>query len=953
MRTLYATDASVYRELPLAVAYPKDSTDLQKLIHFAQAHHTSLIPRTAGTSLAGQCVGSGIVLDVSRYMNQVLEINPAEKWVWVQPGIIRDDLNQLLKAHNLWFSPNTSTSNRCMIGGMVGNNSCGSTSVKYGSTRDHLLAVNAMLHDGSEVTFAALDCDEFAEKCNLSTTEGNLYRHINDLLSDETNQIEIITEFPKESVHRRNTGYALDSLLFSEIFSPKEDPKPFNFCSLLAGSEGTLALFTAIKLQLSPLPPPHKLLVCGHFSDIHTALQASTHTLAFQPDAVEMLDHLILESTRNHLKYEKYRFFVKGNPAALICVELSADSTDEVAEKAQQLIAVWQKRDLGYAFPILSGSDIAKVWELRSAGLGLLANIAGDAKAVAVVEDTAVALEDLPQFIADFNHILAQYGKSSVHYGHAGAGELHLRPILNLKKAEDVKIFREIATQTAQLVKKYEGSNSGEHGDGRLRGEFLPILVGEHNYSLFKSIKNTWDPQHIFNPGKIVDTPPMDKHLRYETDQYPAVFESKFDFSPENSMLQLAEKCNGSGDCRRSQQAGANMCPTYMASLEEKQTTRARANLLREVLTQNKAPEAFSNEDLKAILDSCIACKACLSECPSKVDMSLLKSEFLYQYQKIKGKKFRNNLFAQQTDFYATASKFPSGFNLLQKLSAGLVKKMAGIASQRHLPLLAETTVEKWYRNNYARIQPKNPKASVYFFNDEFTNYLDAATGISAIKLLAALQIDVLLPVHTQSGRAQISKGLLDEARDLAKENVEKLFPLLNKNKVLIGVEPSAILGFRHEYPRLLHGELQEKAHRMSDFVLTVEEYLAQLQEKGLIGKEQFSTEAKHILLHVHCHQKALSSVHYSVATLSIPQNYHVEVIASACCGMAGSFGYEKENYEMSMKIGNMSLFPAVKKATNETIIAASGTSCRHQILDGTQKTAQHPVEILYESLLK
>ncbi|MCU0339967.1 MAG: FAD-binding oxidoreductase, partial [Spirosomaceae bacterium] len=607
MRTLYATDASAYREMPLAVAIPKDIDDLKTLIAFANQHRTSLIPRTAGTSLAGQVVGNGIVVDVSRTFTKILEINPEERWVRVQPGVVRDELNMALKPYNLYFGPETSTANRAMIGGMVGNNSCGSNSVVYGSTREHLLEVKALLSDGSEAVFgpqtAAADCPGGGFKGEIEAPSGGLgatiYRRTFALLSDPTNQAEIRKNFPKKSIERRNTGYALDMLLDSEPFG---GTRPFNMCQLIAGSEGTLCLLTELKLNLVPLPPETQGLLCGHFTTIDESLRATITALRYRPQAVELIDGYVLECAAANPEQRKNAFFVKNTPEgaypAILVVDLSRETPEEVEALAAQLEADWRKEGLGYHFPLLFGEDTKKIWTLRKAGLGLLSNLPGDEKAVAVIEDTAVDVNDQPAYIREFNQILQKHGMSAVHYAHAGSGELHLRPIINLKTKEGHGQFRLIAEEIATLVKKFQGSLSGEHGDGRLRGEFIPQMVGEHNYQLFKTLKKTWDPTGLFNPGKIVDTPPMDTFLRYEADQPTPDIPTYFRY-PNQTILQHAEQCNGSGDCRKTELSGGTMCPSYMATRNEKETTRARANILREMLTHSDKPNRFDHPEIK------------------------------------------------------------------------------------------------------------------------------------------------------------------------------------------------------------------------------------------------------------------------------------------------------------------------------------------------------------------
>ena len=950
MRILYATDASAYRELPLAVALPRNEDDLRKLIGFARENHTSLIPRTAGTSLAGQVVGKGIIVDLSQHFTAILELNKEERWVRVQPGVVRDELNLFLKPHGLYFGPETSTANRAMIGGMVGNNSCGSNSVVYRSTREHLLEVKALLSDGSEAVFKCLGTDQFHEKCEETTLEGKIYRHIRSILGNYDNQVEIRNEFPKKSVERRNTGYAIDLLLETDPFVAGQ--APFNFCALIAGSEGTLALLTEIKLNLVPLPSVHTGLLCIHFDTIDESLRANLLALKYNPSAAELIDHYILECTRDNLEQKQNRFFVKGDPGAILVVEFTESDMEMVHEKASALEADLRKAGLGYHFPLLTGPDTKKIWTLRKAGLGLLSNLPGDEKAVPVIEDTAVDVNDLPAYIREFNEILKKYGLYSVHYAHAGSGELHLRPILNLKTEEGNRMFRKIAEEIATIVKKYQGSLSGEHGDGRLRGEFIRQMVGEKNYRLLQEIKKTWDPQNIFNPNKIVDTPPMDQMLRYDPGQKTPAFPTLFRFHNQD-ILQHAEQCNGSGDCRKSHLSGGTMCPSYMATRNEKDTTRARANILREFLTRSDQPNRFDHREIYEVMDLCLSCKGCKSECPSNVDMAKLKAEFLQHYYDANGVPFRSRLIANFTASARLGATAPRLYNFVtqQPWLGSLIKKASGFATQRSLPTLYKQTLRDWYRKNPPR--GEKPGRKVYLFCDEFTNYNDTAIGIKSILLLRKLGYEVIIPDHLESGRTWLSKGLVRKAQEIARENIRLLSPLISASTPLLGIEPSAILCFRDEYPDLASDEQMDSAKTLSANSFMVEEFLASEARAGRIGAHQFSSEKRRILLHGHCQQKAVASLLPSQQCLSLPQLYSVEVIPSGCCGMAGSFGYEKEHYALSMQIGELVLFPSVRAADPDSLIAAPGTSCRHQIKDGTGRIALHPVEILWDALIK
>ena len=950
MRTLYATDASVYKMLPQAVALPKTVEDIKVLIQYARENNTSLIPRTAGTSLAGQCVGEGIVVDVSKHFTKILELNTEEGWVRVQPGVIRDELNAFLKPYGFFFGPNTSTANRCMIGGMVGNNSCGSTSIVYGSTRDHTLELTTILSDGSDAVFRDLTVEEYAEKIHQKGLEGDIYRFFHDKLSSKDIRERIKKEFPKASIQRRNTGYAVDLLLDTSPFVNTDSA--FNLCKLLAGSEGTLAFTTEIKLNISPLQAPEVVVVAPHFESIRATTKAVLTAMKHEPTACEMMDDLILQLTKDNIEQQKNRFFVEGDPVGMLMVEFRGQTLAEAEQKADAMIADMKVKSEGYAFPKVYGKDTAKVWALRSAGLGILANIPGDAKAVACIEDTAVALEDLPDYIDDFTEMMDNFGQKAVYYAHAGDGELHLRPVLNLKKAADIQHFHDITEATAKLVKKYKGSFSGEHGDGRVRAEFIPLMVGQENYELFKEIKKVWDKNGIFNPNKIVDADPMNTNLRYEPEQETPQFDTIFNFEKEGGILRMAEKCNGSGDCRKLSLSGGTMCPSYRATRNEKETTRARANTLRTFLTQNAKDNAFNHPEIKEVMDLCLSCKGCTSECPSNVDMATLKAEFLHQYQEANGVPLRSWAFANIGKLNGIGAYFPrlTNFTLTNPLTSGILKKVLNVAPERTLPTLHKTTLRRWFNKH----QPKpesNPISTVYLFCDEFTNFNDTEIGIKAVKLLTKLGYEVKMVEHEESGRAAMSKGLLKMAQKFAKANVEIFKSIITAETPLLGIEPSAILSFRDEYPRLVDKSEQEAAHNLGKNVLLIDEFLAREIEKGNITAAQFTDKKQHVKLHGHCHQKALSSIEKTAFILGLLENFTVEIIPSGCCGMAGSFGYEAEHYEVSMNVGEDVLFPAVRSAADDTIIVAIGTSCRHQIKDGTNRESWHLVEVLWESL--
>jgi FAD/FMN-containing dehydrogenase/Fe-S oxidoreductase len=997
-RTIYATDASEYQERPLAVAFPETDADVRELVRFAAAERVGLIPRAAGTSLAGQVVGGGIVVDAGRHLNRILSVDVERRTCRVQPGVVRNALNQHLAPLGLFFGPETSTASWAMIGGMVGNNSCGSNSIAYGSTRDHLIRARGFLADGSEATFGPLSAEEFAEKCaGPDSLETRIYRGIRDLLGDPAIRQLVRDSYPRPEVTRRNTGYALDALMdascFDQVFDSRGE-RPFNFCRLLAGSEGTLFFGVEYELNLIPLPPPGALMVV-HCTTVDEALHATLVAMRHRRGAdahraevvhaageclltgCELIDKKILDCTKDNAEQARNRSFVVGDPGAILVVEVKHADRGAVAAKLRVIEDELRSAGLGYAYPVLFGGEGDRVWELRRAGQGLVNNVPGDAKPREIVEDTAVAVEDLPAYIAEFDRLLAgKYGIECIHYAHAGAGELHLRPLFDLRTAAGLAMFRDVATDVAALVKKYRGSLSGEHGDGRLRGEFIRAMVGDECFRLLERVKRLFDPQGILNPGKIIDTPPMDTSLRILSDGPEPHHDTVFRFADTGGVVRAAEKCTGVGQCRKLAAMGGTMCPSYMATRDERHTTRARANVLRQTLSATRAAaDPWGDPRIADVMDLCLSCKACKSECPSNVDMARLKAEWQQHVHDVRGVPLRTRLVAGSAGALRRASLVPWAYNFAVSAPgvSRVVKRLLGFAAGRSLPPVHSTTLSAWLERREKRGQApfaaqekrgqarfaqqkvpvpfSPPLGRVHLFVDEFTDTLDVPVGIKAIELLESLGYEVVVPRHVDSGRAQLSKGLVREARDLAARNVELLADVVTDDAPLIGIEPSAILGFRDEYPDLVPERLAAAAKRLAARTLLVDEFLAREAAAGRIGAASFTEQPRRIRLHGHCHQKALASLAATTQALSLPRNYAVETIPSGCCGMAGSFGYEREHFELSMQIGELVLFPAVRAAAADVLIAAPGTSCRHQIKDGTGRTAQHPVEILHAAL--
>ena len=963
------------------------------LVKEAKERKTCLIPRAAGTSIAGQVVGNGIVVDTKGW-NRILKINPHEKWVRVQPGVVRDELNIALKPYGLHFSPETSTSNRCCIGGMFGNNSCGTHSLIYGSTRHHVLAAIGYLADGSKGEFKEYTIRElelrFGKKFWEIETHDKLVERIysqliNYAFNKETvNLIE--NNFPDRDLRRRSCGYAIDEVIEDLIYSEKPfEDRTINLCKLLAGSEGTLAFITELKVSLDPLPPKEKMVVCAHCNTLEGSFETNLIALKHAPAAVELMDGKILELSFQNLEQKRNSFFVDGMPAALLIAEFWGDTREEIDTKASAFEKDALASGLVYTNTRVYGSDVAKVWDLRKAGLGVLSGMKGDAKPIGVIEDTAVAPERLPDYMKDFGEMLERLHTSCVYYGHISTGELHLRPILNIKTSEGKKLFREIAEGTAKLVRKHKGSLSGEHGDGRLRGEFIPIMYGEEVYQLMRDVKKTWDPDGVFNMNKIVDTPPMDEWLRFAVGQQYAVEEelcsnntyynwrAAFDEckvegasgvrSQAHALMCSVEQCNGAGACLKSNLIGGTMCPAYKVSNNETHSTRARANILREILTRGFESEAFEGvtkgksvfdiPELSEVLDTCLACKGCLSECPSNVDMTKLRSEILQQKYNRHGTPFRSWMVARMAKMEELGALVRPLYNFFATFapSAWIIKKIVRFSVKRNIPKLSRHSMRKLVALE-SKKYPENDerKRKVYLFADEFTNLQEAELGLTFARLLLKLGYSVEIPKHVESGRAAISKGCLKLAKGYAIQNVESLHWLINDETPLVGIEPSCILSFRDEYPDLVPVELREKAKTLAKNCLLFDEFIMREVNAGRISSKSFKTIDAEVYLHGHCHQKSLIGIGKCAEMLRLIPGAKVNVIPSGCCGMAGSFGYEKEHYETSMAIGEMVLFPTIRTATEinkKVIVAAPGTSCRQQILDGTGIIAIHPIEVL------
>ncbi len=937
-RMLYATDASPYEKLPLGIVRPRHRDDCIALVRHAARHLVPLIPRAAGTSLAGQCVGDGLVVDVSRHMTETVDIDGATRRARVQPGVILEDLNDALKPRGLRFAPDTSTANRCMIAGMIGNNACGAYSILHGTTRDHVVDIEAVLADGTLARFGRLDAAALEAKRRLPTLEGQIYREVFEIIDEHRDLI--LERYPRPEVLRRNTGYALDVLARGRPWDAQGPP--FNLARLLCGSEGTLALVTEATLGLVPRAVA-RVLVCAHFDTIEAAMRGTLVAVRHAPAAVELLDRRILDETRHHLEQRENRFWIEGDPEAVLLVELQGDDPGDLEARARTLIADYRVQGLGYAFPVLDPPASDRVWDLRKAGLGLLMNRPGPRKAVTVIEDTAVRVVDLPDYVRRMQALMERHGTRCVYYGHASVGLLHFRPELDLGNPQDRERFRAIAREVADLVSEYGGSLSGEHGDGRLRAPFVERMLGAEAYALLRRVKSAFDPDGIFNPHKVLDAPPIDRDLRAVPRR--GVLPGYFEWREDGGLLGAALRCNGSGNCRKRAGRGT-MCPSYMATLEERHTTRGRANVFRQFLAQPEGHAGLSDEHLGAVLDLCLMCKGCKSECPASVDMARMKSEFLQHYHDRHGLPLR--------------ARVIDAFGRIQRLAAYLpgiagrvmndrrVKALIGLAAARTLPVPAQETFGRWFAHHRPS-DGAGERDLILLLTDAYTEYLEPHIGIAAVEVLERAGFLVAPIRGVESGRAQLSQGLLRKARRLLDAAVERLYPAAARGNIVLGLEPSEILTFRDEAPALVSPGLREKARVLAGRARLFEEFVAEAAQR--FETLQFDREPRRILVHGHCHAKALSGMRPLLKTLAIVPGTHIEVIPSGCCGMAGAFGYESEHYELSMQIGELVLFPAIRQASADTLIVANGTSCRHQIQDGVRRHALHPAEVLRMAL--
>ena len=927
-RILYSTDASMYQIEPIGVVLPKHERDVLKVIRLAAEHGVAVIPRGGGTGLAGAVVGRGVVMDMSKYMNRILDFNAEEGWVKVEPGVILDELNAFLKPHGLQFAPDVATSSRATIGGMVGNNSAGTHSVIYGKTIDHVLELDLILADGTRTTAGELDEPAVKQKCEQRDLEGRAYREVIRLARENAEEIE--RRYPK--ILRRVGGYNLDEFIKKQ---------PFSLARMVIGSEGTLATVVGAKLKVIPLPRA-KVLGIAQFGELIASMRAVAPILATQPAAVELIDEMILEQTEGSVELSRARSWVQGAPKAVLAVEYYGDSEGELLGKLDELETLLGDLELAHTFSrAISEADQADVWNVRRAGLGLLMGVKGDSKPIAFVEDAAVPPERLPDYIAEFGDLMHALDTRAGYYAHASVGLLHIRPMVDLKDAAEIAKMRFIAESVRDLVMKYGGAISGEHGDGLVRSCWNEAFFGPVLYNAFREVKRAFDPTGMMNPGKIVDAPMMTENSRYGADYRADEIETHFDFSADGGFHRAVEMCNGVGACRK--KLAGTMCPSYMATLEEEHSTRGRANALRAAIS-GRWEGGLTDHRIADVLALCLECKACKAECPSNVDMAKIKYEFKAHYYAKHGRPLRARLFGNVELMGKLGCAAAPLANALgnARLSKWMMKRV-GIAPARSLPPFARQTFPHWFANRRA---PKGTER-VVLFADTYTTYHYPDIGKAATALFESAGYEVILAVKRCCGRPMLSSGYMDRVKENARFNIENLYRYTEQGYPIVGLEPSCVSMLVDEYVDLIG---DPRARAVADNVYTFEAFVQAFSDRGEFAAP-FTDLKKDILLHGHCHQKALWGMGASEAALGLPEGFRVTPIQSGCCGMAGSFGYEAEHYDTSLKVGEPRLLEVIRNADETTEIAAAGLSCRQQIAHATGREARHPAEVLADAI--
>ncbi|MCW2742804.1 MAG: hypothetical protein JWR45_3226 [Blastococcus sp.] len=935
-RHLFSQDASMYTMTPLGVAYPRHVADVVAAVRLAAEAGVPVLARGAGTSLAGQTVGPGLVLDLSRHMNRITELDPQARTARVEPGVVQDDLNRAAAPHKLMFGPDTSTSNRATIGGMIGNNSAGSGSVRFGMTIDHVQEVDVVLADGSTATFGVVDEAERARRAEGTTLEAAIYRELPQLVAASAGAIA--TGFP--NFWRRAGGYRLDRLA---------DGAPFDLAKFLVGSEGTLAIVTSARVGLVP-KPARQVFAVGHFQTVQGAINATEDALSCDPAQVELMDKTILDLSRQKIEYAALGQILQGDPEALLFVSFTGDDQEQLVASLDRLTALWERNGHGYhTLRAITPAEQAALLKVRKSALGLLmAASVGALRPLAFVEDTAVDPRHLAEYTARFRDVLDRHGLEAGFYGHCSVGCLHIRPFVDLTKPGQVDVMRAVAVEVKDLVREYGGVNSSEHGDGLARSEFNRELFGDELYEAMRRVKRLFDPAGRLNPGKIVDSPSMTEHLRDADPPVPGPLRTRLEFDVVGGMFGAADRCMNIGLCRKS--TTGVMCPSYIATRMEEHSTRGRAGALVKALSDGDPHTALADERLHEVLDLCLMCKACKSECPLGVDVSAMKSEALAAKHDVHGVPLRSRAFGAIRTLNKLGAATAPLSNLPGRIKPlrALMDARLGIARQRDLPVFHRNTLPRWFKRHTAPAAPTH--GTVTMLADSFTSYTEPGIGQAVVQLLERAGYRVELESKGCCGRPSISKGMLDDAREKARSLAASLCDGAEPGSPIVGCEPSCILTLRAEHVELLPDDpnVRDVAAR----VRLPEELLVEAIDAGRLTLRADSWLAgRTVLFHGHCHQKAEAGTAATVALLQRIPGVTVVELDAGCCGMAGSFGFESEHYDVSMQVGEDRLFPAVRAADEQTVIAATGVSCRQQIAHGTERQARHPVELVLEAL--
>lgn len=945
-KVLYSTDASMWQMEPIGVVIPKHAGDVTAAVGLAAQTRTPILPRGGATSLSGQTVGHAVQLDFSKYMRGVLEYNTEERWVRVQPGVVQDQLNNFLQPLGFQFGPDTSTSNRATIGGMIGSNAAGAHSILYGKTIDHVLELKVVLSDGSEVHLGPREITESVNRAGVAEFERRLYEET--LRFGQVYREEILERFPQ--LMRRVSGYNLDELVargkeFGAGYSSK--PGPYNLAKLIVGSEGTLAVVNEAKLRIVPLPKRKGLLIV-HFRSLFEAVDAAPEIVRRGPAAVELIDSFILEKSRANSSFSNRIRVFDREAQSLLLVEFYADGEIELQDKLDGLRRYLSSHGIGFNHISLTDTDQQRnIWQIRKESLGLLMGVKGDKKLVAFVEDPAVPVDKMPSFLRRFDEILKNHDTRAGYYGHVSVGCIHVRPAINLKRSSELDKMARIGQEVCQLVMEYGGAMSGEHGDGLARSKYNKVLFGPKIYQAFRETKALFDPSNILNPGKIVETSDATSSLRFGADYQAVSIDTHLDFSSEGGFARAVEMCNGMGACRK--RDVGTMCPSYHATLEEEHSTRGRANALRAALSGVLPIQEFTSSRMHQVFDLCLACKGCKKECPSNVDLAKIKYEFLAHYYRKHRVPIRTRLFANVQALNKWGSRFAPLSNVLIQAAplAWLLERCFGIDARRQLPPFARPDFETSFRHSHHK-HSGNSRPKVVLFHDCFMTYNYPQVGLAATKLLEHAGYDVILTDRRCCGRPMISHGLIEQARQVAQHNVQVLRPYVEQGIPVLGCEPSCLLTFKDEYLDLIKGSAVKKVAEKS---FLIDEFLVQLSKKDKM-KLRFKPVTKQVLFHGHCHQKAQVGTGDSLGALRLIPQCEVLEINSGCCGMAGSFGFESEHYELSESIARKRLIPAVDAAPAETEIAVAGVSCRQQISHFTDREPRHIVEILRDALV-